>query len=187
MKISKLVLALLTIGLVAGLTAQKANAVTINGTLTIAGGAAFDTSDLATATRVNAWSNTTVQSLTGDFAGFVNVNDPVTMTAPWIFSPSTFTPGLWSVGGFTYDLLSSIVVLQNSDFLLITGIGTVMGNGFDPTQGSWSFTTQSPDANGVFSFSAGTSTPVPDGGVTAALLGIGLVGLELFRRRFATT
>lgn len=187
MKVSKLVLTLLSIGLVAsGLTAQKANAVMINGGITIAGGATFDTADLATATRVNTWSDTVVESFSGDFTGFVHDDDPVAMNSPWIFSPSTPLLGLWSVGGFTYDLSSSTVVLQNSNFLLITGTGTVTGNGFDPTKGIWAFTTQSPSANGVFSFSAGTATLAPDGGVTAALLGVGLIGLELFRRRTAT-
>jgi hypothetical protein len=89
------------------------------------------------------------------------------------------------VDGFSYDLDTSTVVLQNADFLIITGTGTIMGNGFDATPGTWSFTSQSPDANGVFSFSAsGDFQGVPDGGITAALLGVSLVGMELLRRKF---
>lgn len=173
--------------LTAGGLASQASAAQVNGAITLAGGAKFDTNSLASATRVNAFSNVSVKSLDGDFAGFVNVDDPVSMATPWIFSPSTPTPGLWSVGGFTYDLDSATVVLQTADFLLITGTGTISGNGFDPTPGMWSFTSQSPSANGIFSFSAGDQfNGVPDGGTTASLLGIGLVAVGLLRRRLAT-
>ena len=171
---------------ISALTAQQAQGTMINGAITFAGGAVYDTTSLATATRVDTFSDVTVQSRDGDFSAFVNVGDSVTMTMPWIFSPSTPTPDLWSVGGFSYDLDTSTVVLQNADFLIITGTGTIMGNGFDATPGTWSFTSQSPDANGVFSFSAsGDFQGVPDGGITAALLGVSLVGMELLRRKFS--
>jgi hypothetical protein len=185
MKTPKLVLALVATGLVLnGFAVEKAAAVLVNGAITIAGGAVFDTDSLATATRVNEWHDDSVMSRDGDFASFVNVGDTVTMAEPWIFSPSTATPGLWSVGGFTYDLTSATVVLQNADFLLIQGTGTISGNGFDPTPGIWNFTSQSPDANGIFSFSAsGDFGGVPDGGTTAALLGVGLISLGIVRRK----
>ncbi|HEY2801506.1 MAG TPA: VPDSG-CTERM sorting domain-containing protein [Chthoniobacterales bacterium] len=185
---NKLVIALFTAGfLMTGLTVQRAEAVPITGAITFAGGAIFDTNSLATATRVNTFENVTVMSRDGGFTGFVNVNDSVTMATPWIFSPSSPTPGLWSVDGFTYDLASSTVVLQNANFLLIQGTGTIMGNGFDPTVGTWSFTSQSPDASGVFSFSAGSNSPVPDGGTTVALFGFGLLGLGLLHWKLLAT
>jgi hypothetical protein len=187
MKIQKLFLAILAAGFVtSAFTIQQAQGAMINGAITFAGGAVYDTTSLATATRVNTFTDVRVMSGDGDFAGFVNVGDSVTMATPYIFMPSTPTPNLWTVGGFTYDLTSSTVVLQNADFLVITGTGTVSGNGFDPTPGVWNFTSQSPAANGVFSFSASNgSTGVPDGGTTAALLGIGLVGIEFLRRKVA--
>lgn len=188
MKITKLMLAVVTVGLLmSGFAGQKADAVPITGAITFAGSAIFDTASLATATRVNTFQDVSVMSRDGDFTSFVNVDDSVTMAMPWIFSPSTVTPGLWSVGGFTYDLASSMVVLQNANFLLIQGTGTIMGNGFDPTVGTWSFTSQSPNANGVFSFSAGSNSPVPDGGTTVALLGFGLLGLGLLHRKLLAT
>jgi hypothetical protein len=186
MKIPKLLLAVLVAGIASStFTTQQARGTMINGAITFAGGAIYDTMSLATATRVNTFVDVSVMSRSGDFSGFVNMGDPVTMAMPWIFSPSTPTPSLWSVGGFTYDLMSSTVVLQNADFLLIQGIGTISGNGFMATQGTWSFTSQSPSANGIFSFSAGSGNgnSVPDGGVTVGLLGIGLVAIELFRRK----
>ncbi len=190
MKLPKLALAVLVAGLVTtGFTGQQANAAMINGAITFAGGAVFDTDSLATAMRVVDFTGVSVQSRDGDFAGFVNVGDSVTMAEPYIFSSSTPTPDLWSVGGFTFDLDTSTVVMQTADFLIISGTGTLMGNGFEDTPGTWSFTSQSPDADGVFSFSASgdfNGGGVPDGGTTVALLGFALVGLELLRRRLVT-
>lgn len=185
-KFSKLFLAILTSGLItSALTCERGQAATIEGAITFAGGAAFDTMSLATATKVENFSNVTVVSVDGDYSGFVSPDDPVTMATPWIFHPSTPTPAFWSVGGFTFDLDTSTIVLQTSKFLLVTGTGTVMGNGFDPTEGTFSFSTQSPGAGkSVFSFSASSdSQGVPDHGATVALLGISLLGLEIFRRK----
>jgi len=189
MKLSKLALAVMAAGLVTAGLSTQANAAFINGGITFSGGAIYDTMSLATATRVNTFVDVTVESDDGDFASFVNVGDPVTMAQPWIFTPSTPTPGLWSVGGFTFDLASSTVVLQDSDFLIISGTGTVSGNGFEPTTMTWNFTSQSPDANGVFSFSASGNAGggVPDGGTTVALLGVALIGLEFLRRKIVAS
>ncbi len=189
MKLSKFALALFAAAFATtGFTGNQAQAALINGAITFSGGAVYDTMSLATATRVNTFSDVVVSSRDGDFASFVNVGDATTMASPYIFSPSTPTPGLWSVGGFTFDLASSSVVLQNADFLLISGEGTISGNGFMDTPGTWSFTSQSPSANGVFSFSSGSDAAgVPDGGTTVALLGFALVGLELLRRKLVTS
>ncbi|MBA3833760.1 MAG: hypothetical protein H0X34_18075 [Chthoniobacterales bacterium] len=184
-RIPKTILAVIAAGVAStALTCQHAQAAMVNGVVTFAGGAIFDTMDLATATQVTAFTDVTVQSRDGDFASFVNVGDAVTMATTYTFVPSTPTPGLWSVGGFTFDLANSVVELQNSNFLLITGSGTISGNGFDATPGMWSFTSQSPAAGGIFSFSAVTSgTGVPEGGATVALLGLGFCGIELARRK----
>jgi hypothetical protein len=60
---------------------------------------------------------------------------------------------------------------------------SIDGAGFDPTPGTWAFSTQS--AGGIsqasFTFSADTAA-VPDGGPTVALLGIALGGMEAVRR-----
>ena len=182
MKLLKLALAILA----ATLVSSGAQAAMVNGAITFAGGAIFDTNSLATATRVNTFMDVTVMSEDGDFAAFVNDDDAVAMAVPYIFTPSTPTPALWSVGGFTFDLASSTVVLQNADFLLISGAGTITGNGFDATEGTWSFTAQSPKANGVFSFSSSDGFVAPEGGSTVALLGLGLTGLWMIRRKVVT-
>ena len=184
MKLSKTILAL-SIGLLTcGLFSQQAQATAINGSIQFGGSAHFNTNSLLTATSVVAWINPHVEAgNTGDFAG-IPINTPAVFSAPWVFNPSTPTPALWSVSGFTFDLLSSTIVTQTAKSLTIEGIGIVSGNGFDPTAMTWSFTTQS--AGGitrtVFSFSA-NGTAVPDGGSAVALLGIALTGLEVLRRK----
>ena len=182
MKLLKLALAVLA----AALVTSGAQAAMVEGAITFAGGAKFDTNSLATATRVTLFKNVKVMSEDGDFTGIVSDDDAVTMAVPYIFTPSTATPALWSVDGFTFDLDGSVVVLQNADFLLISGTGTITGNGFDPTPGTWSFTAQSPKAGGVFSFSSSDGFLAPDGGSTVALLGLGLTGIWMIRRKFVT-
>ena len=68
---------------------------------------------------------------------------------------------LWSVGGFTFNLTASSITQQGNGFLAVSGTGTISGNGFDPTPGTWRFSTQNPPANGVFSFSASTTATPP--------------------------
>jgi hypothetical protein len=185
MKISKTILAVLATGVLScGLFSQQAQATPINGDIQFAGTAQFDTNSLLTATRVVAWINTHVEAgNTGDFS-WIAMNTPATFGAPWIFSTSTPTPGLWSVGPFTFDLLSSNISTQNAGELTVTGTGIVSANGFDPTAMDWSFTTQSSSGRtrSVFSFSA-NGMAVPDGGSAVALLGLALTGIEVLRRR----
>ena len=71
--------------------------------------------------------------------------------------------------------------MQTGGSVTVDGTGTISGNGFDMTNGTWSFTTQNPSAHARFSFSAATGS-VPDGGSAVALLGIALVGIEGLRR-----
>jgi VPDSG-CTERM motif len=192
MKLSKTILAFLATGLLScALFSQQAQASAIQGNINFAGAVAFDTNSLATATRVVTWFDSngnpgfsSVQAGgTGDFAGIL-AGTQATMAQPWIFNPSTPTPGLWSVGGFTFDLLTSTVVTQNATFLNISGTGIVSGNGFDPTAMEWSFTAQSAGGRTrtIFSFSA-NGVAVPDGGSTVALLGLALTGIEVLRRK----
>ena len=188
--LTKTILGVLAIGFIScGLFSQQAQATSINGDIQFAGETQFDTNSLATATRVVTWFDvfhnagfSSVTSGTGDFAG-IAPGTQATMAQPWIFNPSTPTPGLWSVGGFSYDLLTSTIVIQNAGTLFITGTGIVSGNGFDPTSMDWSFTTQSAGGRTrtTFSFSANGAS-VPDGGTTVMLLGAALGALGMARR-----
>jgi hypothetical protein len=194
MKLSKTILAVLATGVFScALFSQQAQAVAINGDIQFAGSVAFDTNSLATATRVVTWFDingnagfsSVAAGATGDFAG-IAPGTQAAMAQPWIFNPSTPTPGLWSVGGFTFDLLSATILVQNAKTLSIEGTGIVSGNGFDPTAMDWSFTTQSSGGRTrtTFSFSAnGVAVGVPDGGSAVALLGLALTGLGILRRK----
>jgi len=186
--LTKTLLALLAAGLViTALSTHEAQATNINGTIDFAGAARFDSSHLDAATKVIRWRDvngnlgfSNVAATSGDFSG-IPLGSLTAMATPWIFTAAT--PGLWSVAGFTFNLLSSTVVMQTSTFLNISGIGIVSGNGFDPTEGAWAFTSQNAGGNHIFfSFSA-NSASVPDGGSALALLGIGLGVIEFIRRR----
>jgi hypothetical protein len=188
--LSKTLLAVLATGILScAVFSQQAQATSINGDIQFAGETHFDTNSLATATRVVTWFDvfhnagfSSVTSGTGDFAGIAS-GTQATMAQPWIFIPSTPTPGLWSVGGFSFDLLTSTVVTRNAGTLHITGTGIVSGNSFDPTAMDWSFTTQSSGGHTRtnFSFSA-NGIAVPDGGTTVMLLGVALGVLGMARR-----
>jgi hypothetical protein len=171
---------------IAGGFALSAQATPITGMLNIAGTAQFNTNSLNTASSAT-FTNPHVEGVnTGDFAGF-GVNTPVVM-ASYTFDPSTMTNGLWSVDGFTFNLISSTVVFRSAGFLNVTGTGIITGPaGFDPTPGVWSFSTSSANHQGSgFSFQANSAAGgvVPDGGMTLALLGAGLMGLAAFRAKF---
>lgn len=189
--ITKTILAVLAAGLVSSAFSTQAQAARINGTIDFAGSVMFDTANLATANQVSQWRDvfgnvgfSNVAATSGDFAG-IALGSQAVMATPWIFNPSTATPGLWSVGGFTFDLLSATVITQTSTFLNISGVGIVSGNGFSPTEATWAFTVQSAGSTGPwFSFSANLATHgVPDGGSAVALLGVSLGVVEFIRRR----
>ena len=190
--LTKTILAVLVTGFISSaLFSQQAEATMINGDIGFTGSVTFDTNSLDTATRVNEWrdangmgpNHSTVSSTTGDF-NVIALGTQANMATPWIFNPSTNTPGLWSVGGFTFNLLSSTIVMQNASTLSISGMGTITGGGFDPTPGEWAFTTQSSGGKTrtSFTFSANVNT-IPDGGSAVGLLGIALTGIEVLRRR----
>ena len=191
--LTKTTLTLIAAGFaLAAFSTQEAQAAQIHGRLDLAGSVMFDSSALQNVTQVLEWRDllgnagfSNVAAFNGSYSGFVTLGQQVTMGTPWIFTPSTATPGLWSVGGFTFDLTSATVVTQNAMFLNIRGVGTVSGNGFDVTNARWAFTVQ--NAGGgtgdFFSFSANTASVVPDGGSAVALLGISLVAIEFVRRK----
>jgi len=163
----------------------------IEGNINFAGAVHLDNNNLGSATTVVTWfdafnnagKTSVVPGATGAFMGILP-GTSATMAQPWVFNPSTPTTALWSVGGFTFDLLSATIVSQSNTFLNVLGTGIVSGNLFDPTPATWSFTVN--NSNGqpkmMFSFAANNDS-VPDGGVTVALLGLALVGVEVLRRK----
>ena len=168
-----------------GILAQHAQAAPIQGSIDFGGVVTFDTTSLLTASRVNIWNSSFVLQDSGDFATFVSPGANATMAAPWIFKPSTATPSLWAVGGFKFDLSTAVVVSQSATFLNVTGTGTLSGNNFTPTPGTWSFTSSSSSGSNqsTFGFQA-QSTSVPEASTVAlfAFGSLGLLGGLLLRR-----
>jgi len=189
--LTKTVLTLIAAGL--AVSTQEAQAAKISGTIDFAGAAQFDSSALQNVKQVVQWFDvfgnagfTNVTTVSGDFSG-IALGTQATMK-PWTFLPPPGgQPGLWSVGGFTFNLLSSTVVTQTGTFLNIKGTGTITSTNplFEDTAVRWAFTVQNAGggASGIFSFSANNATGVPDGASTVALLGIGLGAIEFIRRK----
>jgi hypothetical protein len=187
--LGKIILSFLVIGAAAGLFCTQAQAAPIQGDIDFGGLVTFDTLSLATATQVTVWNSSYVLKDSGDFATFINpsTHPAAIMATPWIFNsgtpgsplPGPATNSLWSVGGFTFDLASSMVVFQSATFLNITGTGTITSThaGLDPTPGVWSFSSST--ANGQtqqrFGFQANAEA-VPESS-TVSLLMIGVLGL----------
>jgi PEP-CTERM motif len=164
--------------------APSLQAAPITGSIDFGGVVTFDSTSLANATRVSLWNSSFVLQDSGDFSSIAPGTN-VTMASPWIFSPSTSTPSLWSVGGFKFDLSSCVIVSQTSTFLNITGIGMISATGFDPTPGTWSFTASDSSGQPQATFGFQTQTAaVPEPG-TLTLLAIGAGGLISARRRRA--
>ena len=135
--------------------------------------ATFNTPSLATATQVTAFSNTAVAGMgnTGVFSS-ITPGTPVTMTAPLMLNSPEQSPSmLFSVSGFTVETTGTMIMHQTADLLEVSGTGMLMGNGLDPTSGTFDFTARAP-------------VGIPDGGTTIALLGIGLMGIVALRRKF---
>ena len=98
---------------------QSVQAVSITGAMAFAGQVTYDNSSPGNATQVTSWTSTYVSSDSGTFAApspFAVKTGPssaVTFThAAWSFNTSSPISDFWSVGGFTFQLLSSFVVSQ---------------------------------------------------------------------------
>ena len=168
------------------LFSASAQGAPVQGTIDFGGVVTFDTMSLATAARVNTWNSAFVLQDSGNFSGIAPGTNS-TMAAPWIFNPSTATPALWNVGGFTFDLSSSTIVSQSSTFLDIRGVGTITGNGFDPTPGTWSFSASRGDGGTAsnFGFQA-QAAAIPEASTVAFLVfGVLLVVTRRALRRKA--
>ena len=135
------------------------------------------------AVGVQSWLFPKVDTRSGSFISVPN-GQSVTFSQPWIFNPSSPMTPLWTIvgfGNFTFNLASSVTKLQDNDFLLIEGTGTLTGDNFDDTPGIWFFTTQGPATESKFSWSSST-TAVPEGS-TAALLAGAMLTVCFLRRR----
>ena len=176
-------LSLLAAGFLAGgMFCQQAQAMPISGKIGINGDFSTDTGSVNTTTLINFLNGNVSGTPTGHFSAIAN-GTVVTMGTPLVFATPALNNPLWSVGGFTFDLVSVVVNQTIPGFILISGSGIVDDGigGLDATAGKWTFTGN--DGGAAFTFSSGTS--VPEGGLTIAFLGSALVGLGMLRRRLS--
>jgi hypothetical protein len=173
--------------------AQTSQATAITGTIGFSGSAVLNSGTVEGATQVTTWGNTVVTTDSGTFttgaspAIVLNTSTVTFDLTPWIFNTTVASPGsdFWTVGGFTFDLLSSSVFSDAGGFLNVNVNGTVSGNGYTLTDFVGTFQVADPD-NGNSTFTTRLSfNSVPDGGTTMMLLGSALMGLGLIKRKLS--
>lgn len=139
------------------------------------------------ATAFTSFTGVKVASVSGDYTGTVGqdvthnafVFDPFTtaITPLWTFTVGTGPSAIT----YSFDLESLKINYRDTTSIVLAGRGEANITGFDTTDGDWKFTANA--GGGTFSFSS-TDT-VPDGGATAMLMGVGLLGIGLVRRKIS--
>jgi hypothetical protein len=89
---------------------------------------------------------------------------------------------LWALNalpGATFDLLSIAIEYETANVLVLSGTGVAHMLGKDDHSGQWNLTANT--FGTTFSFSS--SSAVPDGGSTALLFGLSLIGISVYARR----
>jgi hypothetical protein len=168
--------------------AGSASAAQINGGISFIGGfkpvdSSWKPTTLDVATGINFKGDAMrAGDCNGDFATYISCDplfgDVGTIT-DFQFAPFTTTiPNFWSIGGFAFELEGIAVDTQTTSQLALTGSGTITGNGFDATDGTWVFTGNQQGGTLTWS-SSSASTPVESVPEPATLLGLGLVGAAL--------
>ena len=176
---------------IGAIAASSANAAMIQGDIDINGSGTLNGTGVDDATSLTGISAGFGSSATGDYAGFVGGGPG----APTV----TFKDLDWTTAGYTGalaidDLWSFVYTGVTYSFdlatittnevvggtLVIQGRGTAQATGFDDNPGA-QFSLSSSSAGTSIAFT--TSTSVPDSGHTAALLGLGMLGLAGLAKR----
>ena len=185
-------LAALAVGCLAWAATPDASAIPINGTITFDSPTNGSVTTTAGVTTV-AFPSMVINSTTLDYTTAGATGTPASFTN-FSFSGPALSPtligapiNLWSVGGFSFQLTGLTGAIIGDGAYIISGVGIAYGPGsFTATAGT--FTLSGTGANPSFTFLASTTATgvaVPDGGMTVALLGMTLAGIEGMRRKFA--
>lgn len=126
--------------------------------------------------------NALVTQTTGDYVGLLGAGANYNT---FQYAPFTGPTTIWTITltPTTYFVLKGISLVQETDTVGVSlwGYGTAFMAGKDATDGNWTFSSSRNPQDTVFNFSS--STTVPDGGMTAMLVGLGLVGMSVVARR----
>ena len=133
----------------------------------------------------------TAGSATGDFLTVLDLNGDIGQMKDFSFAgtgsaqfPVAPIASFEVFPNLIFNLATLSVVSQSSLVLVLSGTGTFVAPGFDPTPGTFVLTGQTAGGSS-FSFSASqAAVGVPDGGATLSLLGAALLALGAARRRF---
>jgi hypothetical protein len=172
------------------LLAVTAQAIPITGAIGFTGSASYNSTSLATATAFTGFNAAVLGgSQSGSYASVPALT--ASSWTPFVFTTSSVTP-LWTfaIGStlYSFDATSVTVDYQDALYLNLRGSGVARITGLDDTVGTWSIT--SVGGTSTFTFGAESvsegSASVPDGGTSAAMLGLALAGLARFRKRVAS-
>lgn len=139
----------------------------ITGTIVIQGSAAMDDSPGYAHTVLN-WPVTigcfgpSIGSETGTFTN-IPIGIGPSMSRPWNFKTTSPIQGFWYDAGFQFNLISSSVSLQSTDFgsVSVTGVGTITKTGYSTTAATWSFFANDTTYNGTSYCFGSTTTAIP--------------------------
>jgi hypothetical protein len=183
---SKTIAALLLAG-VGCLLSQGTYAIPITGDVTIQGipGSSGVTATTSSGTTTITPTGTWEIDAPGDTGNYASVPGGTSVTV----NPFSYTGtdtlknppvGVWSFtsGGKTFSFSLLTLTGATTSPVDITGTGKAYETGYDATYGVWTINS----IDGIFNFE---TTVVPDGGMTIALLGFALVGVEGVRRKMS--
>jgi len=177
---------------VLGLAVQDSSAAFINGAISISAPVTPNSLDLSAATLLD------VDEANAYIVPGSKLGDFTTATAVMSFVSSfAINPAGAGLPGLIYTLdngislwLTSLTEISNdSNHIALDGDGVFMRPGYDDTFGDFDITVvKSVSTGGTFvSFNFATTSAVegavPDGGASAMLLGLGVMGLAAFRRK----
>jgi len=182
----KLIATIATIA-IGAFAASSANAAMIQGDINIDGTGTLNGTGINDATQLTSITAALGNGSTGDYAGIASGTAVTFKDLNWTtagYTGALAIDDFWSFtsGGVTYTFdLATITTNQVlAGTLVIQGTGTAQATGYSDNPGGI-FSLSSSSAGTSISFT--TTTSVPDSGHTAALLGLGMLGLAGLAKR----
>jgi len=173
---------------IGAIAASSANGAPINGDININGSGTLNGTGVNDATSLTSITATVGAGSTGDYAGIASGTAVTFKDLNWStvgYTGALVIADFWSVGAagsnYNFDLATITTNQVIAGTLVIQGTGTAQSDiaGLDDQVGY--FTLSSSSSGTSISFSSTTS--VPDSGHTAALLGLGMLGLAGLAKR----